>query len=341
MTATEDPGDARARVLLHWQAFCAKALPGTVRRIAAWKGVPPSSLRDLVDDVAQELAADGLEHAGTIASLTPDERHARWMRHVERSIYRERFAARRRRTADVARCVSPGLVAEWHTVGGAPPGLAVLGNGRCSIARTASETGLPRRRLRLQLDELARRCGDDPEQRAFWRRRLAEALVGLAVDLLRLDGRVYLTSRPRRPPDLPARQRRLWRLTSRFPRHAATRRERELALRWAESQRFDRGAPAAMLAAATTLAPDHAAAWAWRFEACVADGDLAGAARALRVARGLPDLPAAAAALARVRLREARGDRAGAARCLVRAQRRRPRDPVLAAVHRAAVGASS
>lgn len=336
MTAPDEADGARAVVLTHWRLFCAKALPGTVRRIAAWKGVPQGAFRDLLDDVAQDLAADGLEHAEALAAMSRDARHARWMRHAERLLYRERVAPRRRGWADANLCASPGLAADWATAAVAPPALALLANGRCNLARSAAAAGTSRRLLRLRLDDLARQCGDDGDQRAFWRRRLAEALAGLAADLLRAGERVRLTPRARRAPDLAARQRRLRRLAARFPRHPATRRERALLRRWARARRFPLGAPAELLAAATALAPDNAAAWAWRFEAAVADGDLDTAARSLRAARRLPGLPPATGALARARLREARGDRRGALRVLARARQRRPRDAVLAAVARAA-----
>ena len=336
MTATDDGEGARALALAHWRMFCRRALPGTLRRIAAWKGVPPQSFRDLLDDVAQEIAADCLEHAAVIAALPLEARHARWMRLMERMIYQDRFAARRRRGGDLAECAGPGLATDWATIAGAPAELDLLVNGRCNLARTAAAAGVPRRRLRLQLDEVARRCGADGEQRAFWRRRLAEALAGLAADLLRRDERVCLAQRARRPPDVARRQQRLRRLATHFPRHAATRRERALIRRWTCAWRFEPGAPAELLAAATALAPDNAAAWAWRFEAGIADGDLAAAARALRAARVLPTLPPATAVLARARLREARGDRRGAVRLLARARRRQPHDRVLTAVAAAA-----
>ncbi|MFN9442320.1 MAG: hypothetical protein ACK6DH_08600 [Planctomycetota bacterium] len=336
MTASDDGEDARALALTHWRLFCRQALPGTLRRIAAWKGVPPHAFRDLLEDIVQELAADCLAHAAVIAALPLEPRHARWMRLMERMIYQERFAVRRRRGGDLTECAGPGLAADWATIAGAPAQFDLLVNGRCNLARTAAAAGVTRRRLRLQHDELGRRCGADDEQRAFWRRRLAEALAGLAADLLRVHERVRLAPRPRQPPDIAARQQRLRRLGTHFPRHAATRRERALIRRWTRARRFGASAPAELLAEATALAPDSATAWAWRFEAGVADGDLAAAARALRAARRLPDLPAATAALARARLREARGDRRGAVRLLARAQRRRPRDRVLAAVARAA-----
>jgi hypothetical protein len=336
MTTPEDSDDARSRVVAQWRLFCAKVLPGTVRRIAAWKGLRPNAFRDLIDDVAQDLAADGLANAETVAALPDDERHGRWMRHAERLLYRERLAPRRRRGIDAAVCAAPGLAAEWATVAGAPSALALLANGRCNVARTAAAVGTSRRLLRLRLDDLGRRCGADGEQRGFWRRRLAEALAGLAADLLRVGERVHLAPRARRPPDVAARQRRLRRLAAHFPRQAATRREWALLRRWGRATGFAPQAPAELLAAATALAPENAAAWAWRFEAGIADGDLAGAVRALRTARRLPTLPPATAALARARLREARGDRRGALRVLARARRRRPRDAVLAAAAAAA-----
>lgn len=323
---------ARALALGHWQEFCAKLLFGAVRRICAWKALPPALLRDVVDDVTQELAADACAESAAIAAMSPAARTARWLRIAERTIYREILAARRRRTVDAGACMAAGLQPEWARIDGAPAVVAALANGRCNLTATAAQAGLPRASMRRRLDETARRCGADEEARLFWRRRVAEALTGLACDLLRTADRVHLLPRTRPAPDVRARLRRLRRLSPRLPLQPATRREREIVRRWLRCRRFGPGAPLELLAAATALAPDLGAAWAWRFEACAAAGDAAGAAAALRRARSLAGLTPAAAALARARLRELRGDRRGALAVLRRSLQRRPRDRTLAAV---------
>ena len=147
MTSPDEADGARAVVLTHWRWFCAKALPGTVRRIAAWKGVPRGAFRDLLDDVAQDLVADGLEHAEELAAMPRDACHARWMRHVERLLYRERIAPRRRCGKDASQCAGPGLAADWATAAAAPPALALLANGRCNLARSAAAASKERSEL--------------------------------------------------------------------------------------------------------------------------------------------------------------------------------------------------
>jgi len=337
----EDAGP-RGRALAHCRAFCVRLLPAALRRVAAWKGVPRRLHADLREELAQELAVDALAHAALVDALPPRERHLRWMRLAERYVYRQCVVERRRAGAGRVASTPPALEdlpapgpLPWQQAPLPAPDLAALANGRCNVARTAARAGVPARAMRRTLDRVAARCGCDPAQHAFWRARLAEGLVGLAADLLRAERRVHLLARARPAPDVVARRHRLRRLALRLPLQPATREERQVVRRWLRT-RLDADAARALLADATELAPDSAAAWGWRFEADIAAGDARAAAATLRHGRRLARLPAATSALARVRLREARGDRAGAVRLLRRALARAPRDRRLRAAATAA-----
>lgn len=327
MVSEDDAVRARALTLLH--GFCARLLPGTVRRIAAWKRLPRAGLRELEAEVAQELAVDCLEHARQIVALPPAARHARWMRAAERWIYRQRVA---RRGCELG----PDLAAPAIPAAAAPPPglpeLVALGNGRSNLTATAARTGVRVRTLQRRLGTLARELGCDAAHDAFWRRRLVEALTGLAVDLLRDRGGLLLLPRPRPAPDPAARRQRLRRLQARFQVRPATLPERTLLRRWVRADRLDGSAPRQLLVAALQLDPGHAAAWLWLFEACVAGSDLRAAAQALRRARQLAAPPRLAVALARARLLEARGRTGRALAALGRAAQRWPGERALAAV---------
>ncbi|MBM3974558.1 MAG: hypothetical protein FJ301_10715 [Planctomycetes bacterium] len=331
----------RERALAHCRAFCARLLPAALRRVAAWKGVPRRMHADLLEELGQEMVVDALAHAAEVVALPPRARHLRWMRLADRYIYRHCVAARRRITTE--RDGAPSALDELPAPGSQPwqlaptPALevATLANGRCNLAQTAARAGVPTRQMRRELDRVATRCGSNPAQQEFWRARLAEGLVGLAADLLRAGNRVFLLPRARPAPDVAARRRRLRRLARHLPLQPATRAERQIARRCLRTGIAPEAARA-LLADATELAPHSAAAWGWRFEALIAAGEAGAAAIALRHGRRLAALPAATSALARARLREARGDRVGAVRLLRRALARRPRDLALRAAATAA-----
>ena len=207
-----------------------------------------------------------------------------------------------------------------------------LHNGRRNLGATAARHGMRVRELHRAIDDHAAAAGHDDDHYAFWRQRAAEALTGLAADLLRESSQLVLLSRRRRQPDPVARLLRLKHVAQRFPVRPVTRSVRVVLQPWVRRPRLDERSPRRLLAAALRLTPQSAAAWLWLFEACICDGDLAAAARALRQAQHCPTPPRGSIALARARLLEGRG-RPQAALALVRRAHRRWRcDRSLSAV---------
>jgi hypothetical protein len=303
------PNEAdRTTALTQLAMFQTCLLPTTVRRIAAWKQLSRACLSDLLDDVRQELAVDCLEHAPQIVGLAVRDRHQRWMRIAERWIYHQRIAYRWQRTRlghDDALVPPPSLL-PLPT----PPRFESLQNGRLNRAATATRAGRKLRELTAELEGFAWQLGHDDDHHGFWCRRAAEALTGVAADLLRARGGLHLIAAwPE--PDVDRRLQRV---------------------------RLDTTAPRRLLAAARALRPDHAAVWLWTFEAELDAGQLPAAGTALRQARACVGCPPLAQLRARARLLEARGRLAAAARLLQRGRRRRPRDAALAGVVQTLLG---
>lgn len=332
----EAGGEPHAQALALLTEFCVHVLPLIVRRISIWKGIPPRRRRELTAEVAQELCVDCLEHRDAVLRMSAEERHRRWMRLTGRWIH-----------ADCGRRV-PGLrddeVAKAATTPEPPPALVreaanlvQFRNGRCNVVQTARETGTTVRAVRERLDDLATQLDRGQKHAAFWRRRLAEALTGLAADLLLDRGVLNVLPDARRAPDPQGRRLRVRRLADHFQgQDAAT--ERRLARRIARAPRAALGEPCDLLRHAVALEPDRTEPWLWLFEAALCDGDVRGAAAALRACRRLRCDRATRSrlTLARARLREARGGVAAALRLLVRAIARRPHDGRLRAAHAAA-----
>lgn len=327
MTSTPDEAASAALTLL--ATFCTRILPGTVRRIASWKRLPRGALAELQAEVRQELAIDCLEHGALVVALSPAQRHARWMRLAERWIYRQHVS---RRGAAMPHDAPAPPGACFPAAPLPEPEFVPLANGRTNLTATAARSGLRVKRLQRQLEQWARHLGCDAAHDAFWRARLAEALAGLGADLLRDRGQVRLLPRRRHAPDPEGRLQRLRRLSARFHVRPSTAPERSLLRRWLRQRDLDGKAPRRLLAAAATLAPHDAAAWLWLFEACLADGDVAAAAAAVRQCRRLAAPLPLADALARARLLEARGRLRAATALLHRAAARHPRHRTLALV---------
>jgi len=331
MTHRLDDDAVRQLALEHWRRFCDHILPHMVRRIARWRQLPRTMQAELQLELAQELAADCLAQAAQVVVQPPRVRHGRWLRLAERYAYAHYIQPRRRRCApdELLAPPEPSLVAAPVP---APP-LVTLANGRTNVRATAAAAGLDEREARTLLDRLACLLGADAEQHAFWRARLAEALTGLAADLLRQRELVHLLPRPRQPPDPAARLRRLRRLAGRFPIRPTTRHERRiLGTLLRRGRLLERASPRHLLESATQLAPFDRASWLWLFEARLGDGDLAGAAVALRSCRLAAAPTVLASTLARARLLEARGRRDHAIGLLQRSARRFPRERMLAAL---------
>lgn len=316
----------RATALQHLEHFRRRILPGALRRIASWKGIPRALLRDWLDDVLQELAVDCVENARILASLDDRERHARWMRRTEKVIYRHR----RGRNEQPLNVEEPAPEA-WSLPGPVDvelPPMVALNNGRPNLQRSVRETGLARRDLRRKLDATAAKLGWDPDQQRFWQFRVAEALTGLAADLLQVRGAVHaLGSRP--PADIARREARLKRLAPRFPVQPATLQVRRALRPWLRRQREPLPSPRVLLQHAVQLRPDAEASWAWLFEACCDEGDARAAVHCLLQLRVRGGTDRAALVLARARLLELRGASTRARNLLRRSANRWPRAGVL------------
>ena len=317
--------------------FTNRLLPQAIRRLAARRGLSRTQQRDLLEDAAQEIRLDALEHELEICALSATDRHQRWFRATERFVYRQRLCAPR--LTEAAEGTEPPLPSEASV----PLDLAQEpwrslrdhtqrhGNGRPNLKATAGRMRLPERHVRQLWERYTSQLGYDDQFLAFWARRLAEALTGLAADLLRDAGACHLLPQRREAPDPQGRRRRIRRIRRMLqlrplPHHV----RRALALDM-HDRAHAAAKPLQILVQATTLAPDFAAGWLWRFEAALACDHLADAAASLTQARRLRgDLPALA--LARARLFEAQGQLPRASRLLQRAARRWPDARLRAAV---------
>lgn len=326
----------RERALALLFAFADRVLPAIVRRIARWKQLPRAEHPELLADVVQELCIDCLEAPERVLGREPIDRHQHWIRLAERWIYRQRV-----RGVQCDRSVEPDdLAAEPPAATTAQKHRAArvaeldvatefvwLKNGRCNLRATADRAGSTIAAVQRRLDAIARRLGNDEQNRIFWQRRLAEALVGLGADLLRCRHELVLlppNAGTRGRPDPSARLGRVRRLCARYPRHRMPAAVRHVRATWNRTSPPPAEPAATALEQATTLWPDHAPAWLWLFEARLCRFDRGGALLALRHAQRLPNAPRDRIALARARLLEANGRTDAALFLLQRAQARRP-----------------
>ena len=329
--------DVRTESLTLAHRFCAHHLSATVRRIATWKRLAGATVPDLIADLAQEIVVDCLEQPGLIVQLGERARHRRWMRLAERWIYHERVAPMRR-TGGTPQ-------AEEHLV--APPRTDAtlllpipsaaqvrLANGRTNVKATAARIGITHRELRRRFDLWADQLDHGEPYLLFWRTRAAEAMTGLAADLLQQRGQVHLLAEPKRRPNPQGRMQRLRRIARRFAVRSSTRAIRHALRRWLRRGRAEVPTPRLLLENAVALVPHATGSWLWLFEACLAEGDLRAAAKAMRAACHLAKPSRRARTLARARLLEARGRLPAAIALLQRASRRWPDDGALAAVSR-------
>lgn len=303
--------------------FQLEILPGALRRIATWKGIPRRLLQEWLDDVVQELAVDCLEHASVIVRLSERERHSRWMRRAEAVIYRLR-----RQMSGLAAAVEEPAVPSWQLERQPDvhlPPLVALSNGRTNVLASIRQSGQARRDLREQLDQLAAQLGWDDERLEFWQARVVEALTGLAADLLLEEQSVLaLSSLPLPAPD--RRRARLRRLGARFPVQPSTRVVRSVLRPWIRRNKHPEMDARSLLEQAVTLGPDSGAAWLWLMEACCHERDARGAVRAVWQARRCHGVSRSAVVLARARVFELRGRFDAGIKLLRRAKRRWPRE---------------
>ena len=326
----------RERALEALELFKKRVLPSFCRRIAQWKGTPEAMRSELVAEIEQEVALDCLEHAAEIAGLDDRLRNLRWLRLAERFVYRHWTAPTRRRVeqdldAAAGRDPVPRLVATSAAAATIAEHAQHLSNGRMSLTATGRTLGWSLRQVRAVRRRAANELGLGPEYRAFWCRRLAETLTGLAADRLRDDARVWIASEQQRQrPDPNGRARRLRRVRAMLGRAPLDADTRATLQRWSARGAQWTAEPMELLDDAARLRPRDAGIELWRFEAAAAEGHLRTAAAAIRRARARGADPGSAL-LARIRLLEMRGHAPAAAALLARARQRWPRDGRLGA----------
>lgn len=334
MHAFDEP--SRREALIHLEHFCSRILPGTVRRIASWKQLRSGQLPDLLDEIRQELAVDCLENAVVVSLLPTAERNARWMRFAERFVYHQFVRGRAEEVHEhiPAPPTGPSLQQPLVSLG------VALTNGRWNMTRSAEHSGRRMVNLRRDLDRLVSELGCDVDYDAFWRARLAEAMTGLAADLLRERGVVQPLPRARKAPDPRARLRRIRSIGARFRVRYGTLDVRRMLRPWIRTAVFEDDTPLRLLINAVTLAPYAASGWMWMFEANIARRDVRAALRSIRRARYCRDRARTGITLARARVLEARGRLPAAFALLRRATKRWPRDTRLRAALASATAAS-
>lgn len=288
-----------------------------LRRMHRWKGLHPGRHADVLQDLHQDLLLDCLEHGDTIAALSTQERNGRWFRLLEKRHYQLRLRDGRQ--------TEPGISPDSLVGGpreGLPPQLGTsernlahrlldaathLKNGRLNTGATAQRLGVHRRHVVAAWARMATALGYDRDYVDFWRRRLVEALVGLAADLLRDRLRLHIHGEEQRTrPDPRGRLRRIRHIRNQLSVRPVPADIRGVLSLFSGGGIGQRIAPEIALDAAERLDPANAGVQLWRFEAAVATGDLRHAARALWKARATEVEPVRLV-LARARLLEARG----------------------------------
>jgi hypothetical protein len=348
--ASEDiENEPRARTLAALERFLQRLLPYHVRRSSRWRHACPELRRQLTDELRQELTVDCLSSVAEIDALPERAQNRRWFQMSDRWLYRERMRARTLEDNPMAAPTTLGGFAtaqeqESRRLAQQIEAPLVPHRGPVVPSRNvtafATHAGMSRAKARKTWTSTARRLGYGPEYIAFWRRRLAEALTGLAADLLLDAGVVATLPRKRRAPDPSGRRHRIRRILGMLA-VAPMDQEVKAPLAQARLRRKMRLVhPAMLLEAAERLDPWNPTIPPWRFEAATAVGDHHGAALALRRARAHAFDPVAIV-LARARLLAARGRVEAAFRLLQRASARRPHDERLHMAHGASLRAKT
>lgn len=316
------------------EPFRARVLPGLLRKLMLWKGLDSTRHTDLIEDLSQELFLDCIQNGPEIIDLPERERHGRWLRLLERCVYRQHIRSERQRDHDtileylstegeshsqvetdpIQACEADLPPPQQQFLRRLQSQASYLKNGRINSKKSARALGLRDSTFKHEWGQVAAGLGFDDEFLEFWRNRLAEALVGLAADLLRDEEAVQVHNEPqRRRPDPDGRIRRIRKL-----RDAISSRPVPNDIKTVLSH-YRRGSlrrsPLQILTDAAVLSPGSDTVYLWMFEAALAQGDLALAARALRTARQTMAEPVRVI-LARARLLQVRG-RETAARWLL------------------------
>ena len=331
------PASARPLALRHLEHFLSGALPTVLRQLNCWKGLSTRHHRDLIDDLIQEVVLDCLENAELIASTGLRERHNRWFRLVEQAHYRLRLRSQRRVAPDTLRWVvdpSSDTTGDLEELTKLAPthrdtllqlsvAARYLRNGRLNMEGTSRHLQMRAQDLRRLWTSVAEQLGYGDDFLRFWRRRLVEALVGLAADLLRDSGRLRIhDEQARARPDPMGRLRRLRRIRQRVSVRPLPSDMKHALTRFAGPGAGASPSVHEILDMAAAIEPENATVHLWRFEALATDGQLLPAANALRQARSA-NADNVRVVLARARLLEARGREEQARRLLERAAGRR------------------
>ncbi|HLQ36219.1 MAG TPA: hypothetical protein VK348_00355, partial [Planctomycetota bacterium] len=280
-------------------------MPTVLRRVSAWKGCLPQRRKELAADLRQELAVDCLQHPDIVCDLPPRARHTRWFRQLQRLLYRQHF--RGLRSGDGETTIE--LVAAASSAAELQDGLDVrtllqqdgrgllqrllrgadqMGNGRCNMSTTANRLGVHQHAVRAQWNELAAQLGFGSDFLHFWCRRLGEATLGWAADVLRQHAELRLhDEQHRRRPDPAARRRRIRRIRATVNIRPLPDELRRVLAELQRCRAADPRDALLLLDIAAHLDPFASAVQLWRFEALIATGDLGGAVTALRRARAL------------------------------------------------------
>lgn len=338
-------GEPAARALSLLDQFSDRILPGFLRRQVQWKNLPSDWRHELLTELRHSLAVDCLEQPEAVCDLDPRQRHSRWFRLLEREVRASRQRLSHRidhgtpldELPAAATLATPELYDLLELVPSALKRLLADGlehEGRGGMRGTAARLGICRTRVRRMWVRLAERLGYDGEFLAFWQKRLAEAALGLAADLLRHGGGLRLLPGNRPQPDLQRRRQRVRGIGS----HVRMRPlPPELMRSMAQVRKVGRAAAGVdhavrLLELAAQLSPFDPAVPLWRFEAAMLQDDHALAVRCLRRAQGLGG-EGVRVLLARARLLEARGRDIAAQRLLSRGvQRYRGEARLLAAL---------
>ena len=330
--------------LLLLQIFRRRALPTLLRRLHLWKGLDREQHHDLLEDLQQDLVLDCLENPELVVSLSSRDRHTRWFRLIERNHYQLHVRANRQRANSdqitslhdggnasqfeaeldpLEACVEDLPQPERRLLRRLAASARHLKNGRLNCRASAHSLAMRPRDLTDAWCRVAEGLGYGEEFLAFWRRRLVEALLGLAADLLRDAGVVAILDEDRRRrPDPAGRLRRIDQLRKHLNCRPLPHEIKRVLARYPRTVRGRILHPLEILADAAELLPDSAAVHLWIFEAALAQEDLRVAAAAIRTARACHASPVPVL-LARARLLEARGRRVAAGHLL---RRNRGRD---------------
>ncbi len=206
---------------------------------------------------------------------------------------------------------------------------AFMKNGRINHQESAEHLQVSPQEIRRCWERVANAMGYGQDFLNFWSRRLGEALLGLAADLLRDQAQIQVyRQQQRQRPDPKARLGRVQRIRKQLGCRPLPAQLKNMLARYCGRGVRRQLQALTILGDAQILLPKEPATHLWTYEACLVARDLRGAMQSLRRARHCGAEPVACL-LARARLLEARQRDAQALTLLQRQLTRHPRDPRL------------